>query len=567
MFFTHLPKRKLSVPAREIHHLCWILTDLRLRGQVQAEQFRQLFDQVVLPFLAVQFPSSTTVVGGKVHTCAVKADGQLVCFGLGHNDYGQCDVPTDLGPVRAVAAGWHHTCAVKADGQLVCFGDNSYGHCNVPTDLGPVVSVAAGACHTCAVKPDGQLVCFGYNSNGECNVPTDMGPVVAVAGGAYHTCAVKADGQLVCFGDNGYGQCDVPTDLGPVRAVAAGWHHTCAVKADGQLVCFGDNSYRHCNVPTDMGPVVAVAGGAYHTCAVKLDGQLVCFGHNDYGQCDVPTDLGPVVTVAAGWHHTCAVKADGQLACFGHNYFGQCDVPTDLGPVLLAEVVESPGIQPIHGTAESAASASSSDVVQVVQHAEAAAEILPEEAAAIVAEQEASLIERNIHSGWHSHASQTASMAGGHFCRVVLLQLSRTPRELNGVLEQSKALQATRQALADEGYHWHLPNGAKAWPYILRSLQFQSNPRQALSPQSLGRRDGVESVPELGGFPGSAALPLAAQPHQDRIEVPSHPSDSGPLVPQGLRREGRRCQQREFLWLWCVNLFSAPSSHTISSLI
>ena len=463
-----------------------------MRGQVHAEEFRQLFDQVVLPFLAVRFLPTTTVAGGVFHTCAVKADGQLLCFGF--DGYGQCNVPTDLGPVVAVAGGAGHTCTVKADGQLVCFGGNHDGQCNVPAELGPVVAIVAGETHTCAVKADGQLVCFGDNSYGHCNVPTDMGLVVTVAAGGFHTCALNADGQLVCFGYNSYGQCNVPADLGPVVAVAGGAGHTCAVKADGQLVCFGRNDSGQCDMPTDLGPVRAVAAGVQHTCTVKADGQLVCFGNNRLGQCNVPDNLGPVVAVAAGALYTCAVKADGQLVCFGDNRFGQRDVPPDLGPILLTEV-GSPGIQPIHGRVESAASALSPEVVQVVQHTEVAAEILPEEAAAIVAEQEASLIERNIHSGWHSDESQTASMAGGHFCRVVLLQVSRTPRELNGVLEQSEALRATRQALANEGYHWHLPNGAKAGPCMVRSLQFQSNSRQALSLQSLGRRDGVESVP------------------------------------------------------------------------
>ena len=44
-------------------------------------------------------------------------------------------MPTDLGAVVAVSAGEDHTCAVRSDGQLVCFGANSYGQCDVPTDL------------------------------------------------------------------------------------------------------------------------------------------------------------------------------------------------------------------------------------------------------------------------------------------------------------------------------------------------------------------------------------------------------------------------------------------------
>ena len=56
--------------------------------------------------------------------------GQMVSsFALG-----QCDVPADLGPVLAVSAGSFHTCAVRADSQIVCFGRNADGQCDVPAD-------------------------------------------------------------------------------------------------------------------------------------------------------------------------------------------------------------------------------------------------------------------------------------------------------------------------------------------------------------------------------------------------------------------------------------------------
>ncbi|CAE7276431.1 UVR8, partial [Symbiodinium necroappetens] len=266
---------------------------------------------------------------GDSHTCAVKSDGQLVCFGW--NQFGQCDVPEDIGETLLVSAGHSHTCAITADGRLVCFGWNEYGQCDVPRNLGPVLTVSAGRSHTCAITAEGQLVCFGYNSDGQCAVPADLGPVVAVSAGESYTCTVKADGQLVCFGSNEYGACDVPADLGPVVAVSAGPTHSCAVCADRQLVCFGSNEYGACEVPSDLGPVLAASAGRFRTCAVKADGKLISFGNNNQGKCDVPADLGRAVLTSAGGYHTCAVMADGQLTCFGANPDGRCDVPEDLG--------------------------------------------------------------------------------------------------------------------------------------------------------------------------------------------------------------------------------------------
>ena len=85
-------------------------------------------------------------------------------------------MPADLGPVWAVAVGGDHTCAVRADGRLVCFGWNEDGQCDVLADLGPVLTVAAGDDHSCAVRADGRLVCFGLNEYGQCDVeiPVDV---------------------------------------------------------------------------------------------------------------------------------------------------------------------------------------------------------------------------------------------------------------------------------------------------------------------------------------------------------------------------------------------------------
>ena len=48
-----------------------------------------------------------------VYICAVRGDGQLVCFGRIFHD--QCDVPELWDLVLAVAAGPDHTCVSRSD--------------------------------------------------------------------------------------------------------------------------------------------------------------------------------------------------------------------------------------------------------------------------------------------------------------------------------------------------------------------------------------------------------------------------------------------------------------------
>jgi len=156
------------------------------------------------------------------------------------------------------------------------------------------------------------------------------------------------------------------------------------------------------------------------------------------------------------------VKASGELVCFGNNYYGQCEVREGLG-VLAAtssQALRCFTPQTSNHVRESAARAQ--EVVQHIEHWEAAAEIPEDEAAAIVAEQEASLVQHNLDSvGWHAEV-QTEDHVGA-FLRVVLLQFSRSTAEMERSLEQSVHLQPARDALLREGYGWRLPSGAKVF--------------------------------------------------------------------------------------------------------
>ena len=207
------------------------------------------------------------LVSASVLAVVAPVEAQVV-RAWGYNDYGQCTVPSDLGPATAIAGGLYHTIALRADGTVRCWGGNGDGQCNVPGDLGPAIAIAGGVYHTIALRPDGTVRCWGMNHNGQCNVPGDLGPATAIAGGGFHTIALRADGTVRCWGENGFGQCNVPSDLGPTIAIAGGQNHTIALRADGTVRCWGYNYYGQCNVPGDLGPTLSIAGGYYHTLAL-----------------------------------------------------------------------------------------------------------------------------------------------------------------------------------------------------------------------------------------------------------------------------------------------------------
>ena|GEM_PF-6881755 len=84
-----------------------------------------------------------SVSGGESHTCAVKADGTVWCWGLnsngqlGNNTTEQKNAPVQvlgvggsgyLTNVAAVSTGTFHTCALKSDRTVWCWGSNLVGY-------------------------------------------------------------------------------------------------------------------------------------------------------------------------------------------------------------------------------------------------------------------------------------------------------------------------------------------------------------------------------------------------------------------------------------------------------
>jgi alpha-tubulin suppressor-like RCC1 family protein len=109
------------------------------------------------------------------------------------------------GAFTQLSAGGLHTCGVKTDGVLACWGANSSGQATPPA--GTFTQVSAGALHTCAIQSNGTVTCWGDNApaSGVCRRHLHPGQ----RGGA-HTCAIKSDGAVACWGLNDQGQATPP---------------------------------------------------------------------------------------------------------------------------------------------------------------------------------------------------------------------------------------------------------------------------------------------------------------------------------------------------------------------
>jgi alpha-tubulin suppressor-like RCC1 family protein len=129
------------------------------------------------------------IAGGYSHTCGLLTAGSLMCWGsnfkgqLGDGTVTYRTVPTAVtglgNSVVAVAAGHAHTCALRTDGSVVCWGLNDRGQLGdgtttdrtTPTAVAGlasyVVAITAGEYHTCALTLGGTVVCWGANSSGQ----------------------------------------------------------------------------------------------------------------------------------------------------------------------------------------------------------------------------------------------------------------------------------------------------------------------------------------------------------------------------------------------------------------
>ena len=311
---------------------------------------------------------TTQVATGAYHTCALKLDGTVKCWG--RNDEGQLgrgtnqsinnsnefpQTVTNLSNVVALAAGGFHNCVLLVGGSVQCWGNNHDGQAGNASGADPIsapgpirtfatvpgVGIAAGGYHSCELMSDGTVMCWGYNHDQQITAGTfgnthtataaaGIAGAVAVTAGAYHSCALLGNGSAACWGYNNDGE--TGTSPSPFNTLSI--------------------SARQLDAATGAGTIGTTAQGGWHTCAVLTNGSVSCWGFNGHGELGngstfSPQPLGTPVTasplslatsVAAGGYHTCAI-AGGAVMCWGANESAQLGRGVFGGDLLVPAAV------------------------------------------------------------------------------------------------------------------------------------------------------------------------------------------------------------------------------------
>ncbi|EDN66512.1 Regulator of chromosome condensation, RCC1 [Beggiatoa sp. PS] len=91
------------------------------------------------------------------------------------------------GNSNVLTAGYVHTCGIKTDSTIACWGSDSSGRSTAPS--GTFTQISAGLSHTCGLRTGGTISCWGSNSSGQSSQPP--GTYLQVTAGGSHTCALE----------------------------------------------------------------------------------------------------------------------------------------------------------------------------------------------------------------------------------------------------------------------------------------------------------------------------------------------------------------------------------------
>ena len=267
-----------------------------------------------------------SVSTGRRHTCVIREDSSIACWGLGSNpntpedvadvDYDQASPP--VGRFQNISAGAFHTCGVREDETAACWGYSEVSNSTPPFDR--FLNIGSGDFHACGIREDGTAACWGNNQARQSDPPS--GRFLSLSAGSTHTCGIRAggsvEGTVTCWGSNNFNESNPLS--GRFLSISAGAFHTCGIRENGTVECWGLNSFGQINPLS--GNFKSISAGDVHTCGIREDDTATCWGNNLHGQSEPPPNV-QFQSLSADESHTCGIRKDGLVECWGDNTYSQ----------------------------------------------------------------------------------------------------------------------------------------------------------------------------------------------------------------------------------------------------
>lgn len=235
------------------------------------------------------------------------------------------NVPSNMGKVVQVAAGFDHALALNDQGELFGWGSDRQKQIEIPAEVAAlknIKNIYAGYQCSVVLTEDGRSYFFGNTRvNDYFAFHPYQGQLSEIVIAADSFGGLTFDGEFVFLGTQVNSYSRIPENMGTLVDITATAATFGAVNEDGEVFIWGNPSPTkgEARVPETDSKITNLYGGRYHYVALTESNELIAWGANEYNQSSVPAKISnaDIVTVFNGFFQNYALTSTGEVLTWG----------------------------------------------------------------------------------------------------------------------------------------------------------------------------------------------------------------------------------------------------------